>query len=90
MKKRLLSTLLALCIVLALLPGTVWAENAIPASGTCGDNITWNFDANSGVLTISGTGPMTDFLYSGPWSFSGYIIKTIIIKEGVTLSLIHI
>ncbi len=84
MKKRLLSTLLALCIVLALLPGTVWAENAIPASGTCGDNITWNFDANSGVLTISGTGPMTDFLYSGPWSFSGYIIKTIIIKEGVT------
>ena len=29
-------------------------------SGSCGENVTWTLDSN-GVLTISGTGPMTDY-----------------------------
>lgn len=59
MKKRILSSLLALCMVLALLPGTTLAASVI-YSGTCGDDISWTLD-NSGKLTISGTGKMDDF-----------------------------
>ena len=36
MKKRLLSTLLALCMVLSMLSGGTLAAD----SGTCGDNLT--------------------------------------------------
>ena len=36
------------------------AAEEIAYSGTCGENATWQFDADSGTLTISGTGPMSD------------------------------
>ena len=61
MKKRLLSTLLALCMALALLPGTARAADGYPTSGSCGENVTWYFDASTGTLTISGNGPMADY-----------------------------
>lgn len=47
MKKRCLSILLVLCMVIMLLPTTAWA--AEPTGGTCGENLTWTLDAN-GVL----------------------------------------
>lgn len=38
-------------------------------SGSCGDNLTWNFYPSSGLLKISGTGDMTDYYFSkAPWS----------------------
>ena len=49
MKKRILSTLLALCMLLALLPGTALAAD----SGTIG-GLTWK--VSGGVLTISEVG----------------------------------
>ena len=51
-------------------------------SGACGDNLTWTLDAD-GVLTISGTGAMTDFPYNGsaPWEQSP---RKVVIKNGVT------
>ena len=30
----------------------------ITTSGTCGENLTWNFEESTGTLTISGTGEM--------------------------------
>ena len=50
----LTALLLVLCIVLPA------GAEEIPYSGTCGDNATWAFDATTGTLTISGTGPMAD------------------------------
>lgn len=61
MRKRLLATLLALCMVLTLLPGVTWAAEGMPTSGKCGDNATWSFDVNTETLTISGTGAMYDY-----------------------------
>ena len=29
-------------------------------SGTCGDNAVWSYDADSGTLTVTGTGAMWD------------------------------
>ncbi len=57
---------------------------ALADSGTCGDNVSWTFDSTTGVLTISGSGAMTDYDsdYS-PFEDNSAITK-IIIEEGVT------
>ena len=57
----------------------------IVASGTCGangDNLSWTLDSQ-GLLTISGTGAMADFLNSwDPWYNKG--VTTAVIENGVT------
>ena len=87
--KKLLSTLLALCLALTLLPGTALAEEA---SGSCGENVTWSY--SDGTLTIQGTGKMEDYydpdrdgIFGGrdtPWKAFREQIHTIIIGDGVT------
>lgn len=59
-------------------------------SGTCGENLTWVFDEESGTLTINGTGAMYDYAPLGENSenespFSGAdVITSVIVNEGVT------
>ena len=57
------------------------------ASGTCGaqgDNLTWTLTCDS-VLTISGTGEMTNFAYTtAPWYEYRNTVASAIISEGVT------
>ena len=55
-------------------------------SGTCGDNLTWSFDENTGVLSITGTGAMTDYTSSSdvPWEFHRDYIEMVDIGSGVT------
>ena len=73
MKKRLLSAVLALCMVFgsaAALPEGVFSEStsitasavSTATSGKCGENVKWSL--KNGVLTISGTGKMTDYDHS--------------------------
>ena len=52
----------------------------VVASGICGESVTWTLDSD-GVLTISGTGAMTDYEYS-PWD--GMDVKKIVIGDGIT------
>ena len=62
--------LLFFMLTMALSIGFASAE-----SGTCGENLTW--DLTDGVLTISGTGKMTNYMnyISAPWySFRESII----------------
>lgn len=82
MRKRILSTLLALCLVLGMLPGVAWAT--VVASGECGDGVTWSLD-DAGTLTIGGTGNMATYS-SGerPWADNLYDIQTVVIEHGVT------
>ena len=80
MRNRLLSTLLALCMMLSLLPGTA---QAVETSGTCGDNLTWSL--SEGTLTIQGTGPMEDYSYAASiWYNYREQIQTVNIVNGVT------
>lgn len=53
--KKVISLILALTLMLSMAV-TASAESG---SGTCGDNLTWTLQ--NGVLTISGTGDMTDY-----------------------------
>ena len=50
-------------------------------AGTCGDNITWEYDKRSKTLTISGTGDMIDV---EKFAWSDYKINKLIISEGIT------
>ncbi len=62
------------------------ADKCLLASGTCGaqgDNLTWELSCDS-VLTISGTGAMTDYSSSAPWYSSRSSITSVIISDGVT------
>ena len=74
MKHKLLTLFLALAASVAPL---------FAQSGTCGDNLTWTLDTESGILTISGTGAMTNYAYA-PWYSYRSTIKTVVIKDGVT------
>ena len=71
--KRLISVILAAAIVIMLMPGNltnlkVEAKATVVDSGKCGANVSWQFDSD-GVLTISGTGPMTNYTAANeaPW-----------------------
>ena len=53
-------------------------------SGTCGENVTWFLDESTGVLTISGTGDMTDYTKNTSLFFNDTRINEIIIEDGIT------
>ena len=54
-------------------------------SGTCGENLTWTFNYCDSVLTISGTGVMTDFSAGNtPWYAKRKSINTAVIDGEVT------
>ena len=82
MKKRILSMMLALSMMVSFMPIIASAAT----SGTCGDNLTWKLD--NGTLTISGTGEMKNYSgnlnQSAPWHSNIKSIKSVVIEKGVT------
>ena len=82
MKKRILSMVLAISMLISFMPIIASAAT----SGTCGDNLTWTFD--NGTLTISGTGEMEDYYWEenhrAPWFKNRESIKNVVIEEGAT------
>lgn len=55
-------------------------------SGSCGENVNYDFNTSTMTLTISGTGKMTDYSLSVyvPWqSYSG-AIESVVVENGVT------
>ncbi len=57
------------------------------SSGTCGENLSWALSAD-GTLTITGTGPMADYLQTdttAPWQkdYSAKV-KKVVLRDGVT------
>ena len=70
-------------------------ENGIPfealaTGGQCGENVYWTMDYQTGAVTISGTGPTSNYYYFGysnptPSPFTNNsAIRTVVIEEGVT------
>lgn len=86
MKKMILCGFILLCLVL-LLPHEA---SATETSGTCGENLSWEYDAATKTLRISGTGPMDDWPSGSvpPWNelirWGDQLVKHIEIGEGVT------
>ena len=71
---------LMIVIISGLLCGTAYAAEK------CGENVTWSFSSSSGVLTIRGTGEMTNYTQkTSPWDNNmKKNIKSVVINEGVT------
>lgn len=61
---------------------TISTGNIYSQTGTCGKNLTWYIE--DGVLTISGTGTMTNFSDDAPWDSYRDFIQSVVINEGVT------
>ena len=78
MKKKAL-LLLTICILCAL---NIKAE---VYEGSCGDNVNYTLDTETGILTITGTGEMTDFSRTSyvPWNLQKSKIKSVKILDGV-------
>ena len=87
MKKtnKFLAIILAILMMVSTIPITA---SAATYSGTCGENLTWNFDEDTGTLTISGEGDMDDFniyfVNTPPWDNVESSIESVIINSGVT------
>ena len=73
MKKRMMSVLLTLCMLVSIISAVPIAASAA-TSGTCGDNLTWTLD-NNGTLTISGTGKMTSSPLCRKYQFCCYKLR---------------
>ena len=79
------------------IPSTTVVEylNGAYDSGSCGEDLTWTLSPD-GVLTISGTGSMTDYdgeygntaaaprISTAPWAVHADRIRRLVIEEGVT------
>lgn len=54
--------------------------------GRCGADVSWEFDTNTGVLTLKGTGSTAKYSYYAmtPWTNYSNDIETIIIEDGIT------
>ena len=90
MKRKFLCLLLALALVMGLAAVVSATQAGEPVhSGTCGKNAVWSFDAETGTLTISGTGSTTNYAYhfvseQAPWTpLSGQLTK-VVVEDGIT------
>ena len=81
-RRRILLPLLLLCAALCLLALSAAAETV---TGSCGDSLTYTLDTESGLLTISGTGPMTQWNAGNKSKFAGDgRIRKVVVEDGVT------
>ena len=57
-------------------------------SGSCGENLTWSMDEETGTLTISGTGDMDSYVFMDypdpPWNAFYEKVTKAVLEEGVT------
>ena len=100
MKKRFVSLLLAIGMILSLMPVsavTAFAENSGEVktvdSGFCGadeggENLKWTLD-NNGVLTISGSGAMKDYTWDENVRLDWYVrykkdIRSVVLDNRIT------
>ncbi len=94
--KKVISMLLSVVMLLTVTAGLDLTAYAETYSGTCGENITWTLDTSTGVLTLDGSGDMTDYFAEvscidnfdvmAPWYANGCLdyVKTVNISDGIT------
>ncbi len=86
--KRVLGLAMSLIMVFTTIPFAITASADELTTGKCGKNVTYSFNSQTGKLTISGKGAMTDYYVyindkKSPF-YNNSDIKTVEIKNGVT------
>lgn len=77
MKKSLFTLVLSLCFGWHLAMAEVH-------KGTCGENLTWSFDTESGALVIEGSGEMENYFWETPWNIFDSPVKSVSLPNGLT------
>ena len=73
---------MAVTLLVSSVSFNAYAENA---SGSCGSNVSWLFNAETGELIISGTGSMADYsAETAPWKDYNDKITSVVVEEGIT------
>ncbi len=89
MRKKIISIILCVLMLMSasLLPAFAQNIDSAPTafSGSCGEKLNYSFDEETGTLTISGEGAMTDFAgFDAPWRNYRSSINFLVIEDGVT------
>ena len=82
--KKIFSLILSLAMLLSIVWVVDFSAYADVQTGKCGNNVTYSFDTETGVLTISGTGDMTNYLYGQSPFYSNDNVKSVVIENGIT------
>ncbi len=84
--KKTISLFLSIMMLLCTFSEMELPVYAMDSGGSCGENVLYAFDSNTRILTISGTGEMSN--YNGTNSLSPFYnqndIRTLIIGDGIT------
>ena len=82
MKKIMLTFVVVAYMIIGL--GAMSAQ-ATTYTGSCGNNVNYSLDTNTGVLTIGGTGDMDNYSWASdvPWYSYKNTIKAVVIEDGV-------
>ena len=83
MRKKVISLVLALVLVLGALPLTGLTARAASDSGTLGYNVLWHFNKDTGEFRVTGEGEMNKDSVLIPESLRSQV-KSAVIEEGVT------
>ena len=86
--KKTLNILAFLITVLVVSLGACLSANAEVLTGSCGDNVSYTLDTQTGKLVISGQGKMKNYPYYGLTSYnspfySNLTVKSVVIKNGI-------
>ena len=92
--KRLFSLMLVAVMLIPMIAATgVSVSSATLYYGTCGDDLSWTLDIETGVLNITGTGDMDDYSYedvhsygyrtTAPWKYEASQITSVVIDDSV-------
>ncbi|MGM9552707.1 MAG: leucine-rich repeat protein, partial [Faecousia sp.] len=63
---------------------TICGVTPLVYQGSCGENLTWSMDMDTGVLTFTGTGAMDEYTCIPPWDSYNYFVTQVVLPEGLT------
>lgn len=85
MKKNTKKLILLMAVAITAMLCLAFSTSALDATGQCGDNVSWTYNASTGELVISGTGDMYSYSnYYNHSPFENSDIKSVSIENGVT------
>ena len=84
--KKLLPILLSILLTAILVPVLLHTATADTVTGQCGDNLYWEFDEDSGTLTITGSGAMYNCSNASDWGWHSVrsTIQSVVLPNEIT------
>ncbi len=82
--KKLLTVILVVVLTFSVLILSGCKSQKVEVPENNGENINWNYDETTNVLTISGMGAMPDYDSLNPQPWGDTCAKTVVIEEGIT------